>query len=51
MLYRALKTFCGKVTMHKGQEKAITDESVVADLIRAGYIEEVKPQKKNKEKE
>ena len=36
--------------MYKGQEKAITDKAVVADLLRAGYIEEVKPQKK-KEKE
>lgn len=50
-MYKALKTFCGKVSMYKGQEKAITDKSAVADLIRAGYIEEVKPQKKNKEKE
>ena len=48
-MYRALKSFSGKVSMHKGEIKAITDKSVVADLLRAGYIEEVKPQKKEKE--
>ena len=50
MIYRALKSFSGKVSMHKGEEKAITDKTVIADLLRCGYIEEVKP-KKEKEKE
>lgn len=45
-MYKALKTFSGKITMRKGEVKAITDEKVIADLLRAGYIVEVKPQKK-----
>lgn len=49
MLYRALKSFSGRISMHKGEEKAITDKTVIADLLRCGYIEEVKPQKKEKE--
>lgn len=51
MMYRALKSFCGNVTMRRGEVKAITDKNVVADLLRAGYIVEVKtekPQKKEK---
>lgn len=31
--------------MRKGEVKAIADKAAVADLTRAGYIEEVKPQK------
>ena len=45
-MYRALKSFCGKVSMRKGEVKAIADKTVIADLIRAGYIEEVNPQPK-----
>lgn len=45
-MYRALKTFSGKVSMRKGEVKAITDKTVVADLLRCGYIEEVKEEKK-----
>lgn len=48
MEYKALKSFGGKVTMRKGEVKAITDKAVVADLTRAGYIEEVKPKKTTK---
>lgn len=45
-MYRALKSFGGKISMRKGEVKAITDMAVVADLTRAGYIEEIKPEKK-----
>lgn len=41
-MYRALKTFSGKVSMRKGEVKAITDKKVAADLINAGYIEVIK---------
>ena len=51
MKYRALKSFGGKVSMHKGEEKAIADKTVIADLLRAGYIEEIKPPKKKDDKE
>lgn len=45
-MYRALKSFCGKVTMYKGEVKAITDKAVIADLTKAGYIEEIKSKNK-----
>jgi len=50
-MYKALKSFSGKISMRKGEEKAITDKAVIADLTKAGYIEEIKPQKKNTKKE
>ena len=47
-MYKALKSFGGKISMRKGEVKAITDKAVVADLLRAGYIEEFKTEKKPK---
>ena len=47
-MYKALKSFSGKISMRKGEVRAITDKAVVADLIRAGYIEEVKKPKAEK---
>jgi hypothetical protein len=41
-MYKALISFSGVISMRKGEVKAITDNEVVADLLRAGYIEEVK---------
>lgn len=41
-MYKALKSFSGKVSMTKGQEKDIKDKDIVIDLLRAGYIEEIK---------
>lgn len=49
MDYKALKSFSGKISMRRGEVKAITDKAAIADLTKAGYIEEVKPQKKAKE--
>lgn len=49
-MYKALKSFAGKVSMYKGQVKEITDEEIVNDLLKAGYIEEVKPVKKDESK-
>lgn len=49
-MYRALKSFSGVISMRKGEAKAITDKTVVADLTRAGYIEEIKPEKKPQKK-
>lgn len=51
MIYRALKSFCGRVSMQRGEEKEITDKKVISDLLRVGYIEELKPPKKEKPKE
>ena len=50
MIYRALKSFSGKISMRKGEERAITDRSVIADLFRAGYIEAVNQPEKPKQK-
>lgn len=48
MMYRALTTFGGVVSMRKGQEKAIADKAVADDLVRAGYVEQIKEEKKSK---
>lgn len=45
-MYKALKSFSGVISMRKGEVKAITDKAVIADLTKAGYIEEVKAEKK-----
>lgn len=47
-MYKALKSFAGAVSMRKGEVKEINDKEIVKDLLNAGYIEEVKPVKKEK---
>lgn len=37
--YKALVSFTGQVAMAKGQVRELTDKDVIADLLRAGYIE------------
>ena len=34
--------------MRKGETRELTDKTVISDLVRAGYIEEVQPAKKSK---
>ena len=46
MKYKALISFAGKVSMYEGEIKEITDNEVVSDLLKAGYIERVKPEKR-----
>ena len=41
-MFRALKSFTGKVAMTRGQVKDIKDKDIVKDLLNSGYIEEVK---------
>lgn len=48
MLYKALTTFVGVISMREGEARAIENETVAADLLRAGYIEEVKTEPKKK---
>ena len=46
--YRALRSFCGKVSMKKGAEKEIDDSEVAQDLIKARFVvalESKKPEK------
>ena len=50
MLYKALVSFAGNVSMTVGEVKEITDSSIVKDLLKAGYIEAVKQQKKEVKK-
>ena len=45
-MYKALKSFCGKVSMKKGETKDIDDINVIKDLLNAGYIEEIKNESK-----
>lgn len=44
-MHRALKSFSGIISMHEGETREIDDAELVADLLRAGYIEEVKPKR------
>lgn len=41
-MYKALKSFSGVISMHEGETREIDDAELVADLLKAGYIEEVK---------
>lgn len=45
MMYKALVSFTGVVSMAAGEVREIPSPSVVRDLIRAGYIEAVKDDK------
>jgi hypothetical protein len=49
-MYKALVSFSGKLSMFKGQVREIKDNVIVEDLLRAGYIEEVKSTKKDEVK-
>lgn len=48
MLYKALVTFCGTVSMAQGAIGEITDSALCADLLKAGYI--VAVEEKHEEK-
>ena len=40
-----MKSFSGAISMHEGETREIDNADVVADLLKAGYIEEVKPKR------
>jgi gas vesicle protein len=50
-MFKALKSFCGKVSMKKGEIKDINDENIINDLLNAGYIEKIKENIKEEIKE
>lgn len=50
-MYKALVSFSGKISMSKGQVREIKDNVIIEDLLKAGYIEEIKPTKKKKNEE
>jgi hypothetical protein len=45
-MYKALTSFSGAVKMTMGEVGEISDKSIAEDLLKAGYIEEVKTEKK-----
>ena len=50
MMYKALKSFAGKVNMKRGEVKDIEDKDIAKDLVDSKYIEPVKDQAKTKGK-
>lgn len=44
--YKALVSFSGVISMAAGDVREIADPAIVADLTRAGYIQEMQPAKK-----
>lgn len=50
-MYKALISFSGLISMKKGEIKEITDTEIVEDLIKAGYIEEIKTNKEDIKKD
>lgn len=44
-MHKALKSFSGAISMHEGETREIDDAELVEDLLKAGYIEEVKPKR------
>lgn len=44
-MHKALKSFSGIVSMYEGETREIEDAEIIADLTKAGYIEEVKPKR------
>ncbi len=45
---KALKSFAGAISMHKGEIKEVNDEFILNDLLNAKYIEVVEKQKTEK---
>lgn len=50
MKVKALKTFCGVITMYKGEERDCVDSPVLRDLLKCGYVEKVQ-EKTNKKQQ
>lgn len=48
MEYRAKVSFSGIISMVEGETAEIADPTIAKDLLKAGYIEEVKPATKSK---
>jgi hypothetical protein len=46
MLYKAKVDFSGIISMSLGDVSEIADASIAKDLLKAGYIEEIKPAEK-----
>ena len=44
-MYKAKVGFSGLISMRKNEVREIKDKAIVKDLLKAGYIEEVKTEK------
>ena len=49
MRIKALVSFSGALSMRIGEEREYDNEVVLSDLLQAGYIDEIKPEKPVKE--
>lgn len=38
---KALTSFSGVVSMYEGETRNVDDDAIVADLLKAGYVEEI----------
>lgn len=47
-MYKALRSFVGTISAGKSQIIEIKDKAVAEDLLKAGYIEEIKEEKPKK---
>ena len=50
MLYKALVSFSGLISMAMDEVREISDQSIVDDLLKAKYIEPVEAEEKPKAK-
>ena len=50
MKIKAKISFCGGLTMAKGEEKEIKNNKIVDDLIEAGYVEVIEEKNQNEDK-
>lgn len=48
MKIKALVSFSGALTMHKGEIREYGVKAILSDYLQAGFIEEVKPEKPSK---
>ena len=51
MKYEALISFCGVISMYEGEVREISDKALIKDLIKAGYIKEIKSEVKKSAKD
>ena len=53
-MFKAVKSFCGKVSMAEGDVREISDKALAKALLKDGFIEEIKaeaePKKEKKTK-
>jgi len=45
-MYRALKSFSGRISVSEGDKIEIFDEEIIKDLLQAGYIAKIEETKK-----